>query len=197
MNSMDVGKRRSTAELLSEFARQAEQLREQICQIRSQQIERILKLSDECRKVDISLTKQTAELKSHVERIQQQIDQLHRCRRERDQLGAGGADSIATSGRTHPETERPLSKMLGKLLTSQDSENGKILRTITPNAPIGHKCTQKPHEEGSEKATRAKRRSGPLDSEEVRRVADLAKRLASYQYLPALRPGMRQPELTS
>jgi len=194
MNSMDVGKRRSTEELLSEFRREAELLREQICQIRRQQIDRILRLSDECRRVDRSLTMQTAELKSHVERIQRQIDQLHRCRQEAGQLGAGRADEIAEGEHVRREIERPLSKMLGKLLTCPDSENGRILRNFTPNAPTGAESAQRPHAGGSEEAKGAKRRSGPLDSEQIRGIADLAKRLASYQDLPVGQSCIRRHE---
>jgi len=190
---MDVGKRRSTEEVLSELTRQAGLLREQICRIRRQQIDRILKLFDECRRVDKSLTTETAELKSHVERIQQQIDQLHRSRQEAGQLGAPRADEIAEGEHVRRQTDRPLSKMLGRLLTCPDSDNGSIPRNFDSNAAIAHKSTQKPHAGGTEEVKGAKRRSGPLDSEQIRDIAELARRLASFQNLPMHRPGVRQP----
>jgi len=189
MNSVDISGCRSAEDMLSENARQAECLREQICQLRRQQIDRILKLFDECRRVDKSLTLQTAELKSHVERIQQQIDELHRFRQDGGQLGRDKAESIAANEHLHPENERPLSKMLGKLLTPPDSEDGRVLRTITRNTSICQKYSQGPVQ-GSEQATGSKRKTGPLDSEELRKVAELGRRLAHNSVQQALRPGM-------
>jgi len=197
MNSMDVVNGRSAEDMLSEFAGQAERLREQICHIRSQQIDRILKLFDECRRVDVSLTKQTAELKSHVERIQRQIDQLNRGRRQGRQAEADGIESIAPGEHAHSATERPLSKMLRKLLTGPDTQDGRVLQNFTPNAPIGRQSTQKPRAGGSEAAKGAGNQSGPLDREEISRVAELARRLASYQDLPARQPCIRRHERIS
>jgi len=197
MNSMDVGTCRSTEELLSGFTREAELLREQICQIRRQQIDRILKLFDECRRVDKSLTTETAELKSHVKRIQRQIDQLHRRQQGEVELGAGRADEIAEAEPVRREIERPLSKMLGRLLTCPDSENGSIHRNITPNALIGDKSAQRPRAGGSEKAKGAKGRSGPLNCEEIRGIAELARRLASYQDMPVRQSCIRRHERIS
>jgi len=184
MSNMDVNERKSLEDLLTEYARQAERLREQICEIRRHHIERILKLFEECRRVDRTLTMQTAELKFQFDSIQNQIDQLQRCWHDSSDAGAWESESVAVNEVGHQERERPLSAMLGKLLGYRDKQNGEIAHTINSTSPIGQKSPQKPHAAGCKKVKSLKRRSGPLDSEEVRKVAEMARRLASYQNLP-------------
>jgi len=194
---MDVNKCKSSKDLLNEYARQAERLREQICEIREQHIKRILKLSDECRRVNRALTMQTTELKSNIERIQKQIDQLQRDRFYSSDSGAEDTESIIENGRGRLERERPLSTMLGKLLACPDNQNLGISRTMTPPAQLELKRTGKPNAGDSKEKNSYKRRSGKLDSEEVRQVAELARRLASYQNLPIHQPCISRHEQPS
>lgn len=184
MSNMDVRERKSLEDLLIEYTRQAEGLREQICEIRRLHIERILKLFEECRKVDKTLTMQTAELKFHIDNIQTHIDHLQRCWHDSGDTGSGESESVAANGRGHSERERPISAMMGKLLACRDNQNGEIPHTIASTFPVGQKSPTKPNSGDSEKKKSLKKRSGPLNSEEVRQVAEMARRLASYQNLP-------------
>lgn len=184
MSNMDVNERISLESLLTEYARQAERLGEQICEIRRQHIERTLKLFEECRRVDRTLTMQTTELKAHIDRLQKHINQLQPSRQDRGDIHAEESKSVAVNLQERHERERPLTAIMEKLLACPEKQKGENPDTVGSTCPSGQKSPQKP-------------RSGPLDSEEVKKVAEMARRLASYQNLPIHYPCLHQHEQTS
>jgi PAS domain S-box-containing protein len=155
----DITHRRQLEEMLRENTRRAAQLREQTA--------RLQKLLAGCRDVEESLAKQAAELEADSQELRQRIAEWAQPQQMPRQCADAALRSTSplsqqtcpTDGRREPKSAAPLAPPSRE--KTEHKQAKEVLRT------------------GSERTPRSQARRYPLDTEELRKVAELGRRLAS------------------
>jgi PAS domain S-box-containing protein len=147
----DITQRLQVEEMLRENTRRAAQLREQTA--------RLQKLLAGCRDVEESLAKQAAELEADSQELRQRIAEWA----QPQQMPRQCADPLSqqtcpTDGRREPKSAAPC------VPPSREKTEHKQAKEVLKNGP--------------ERTPRSQARRCPLDTEELRKIAELGRRLA-------------------